>query len=272
MRIGVAGGAVSLLKTSRWRATGPALTLLAEHAFAPGAEHPHDAIGNALRALLGEQRLAGWPVSIVLAEELTRLWQVTPPAGATRMADMEAAAGLRFHALYGEAPSAWAISADWDARHPFHAAGMPRTLLAVLGQVAREQRLTIVAITPHFVSAWNRWRHALPPGAWYGLVHDGLLTIAAVQGKRLRAVRALPLPRGADPDHDWLTQALTREALLHQLDVPTSLRLSGSVPASWTRPASKAAHIPCAALDAAPPGATAQWSAAALLARGGGAA
>jgi hypothetical protein len=267
LRIGVSGSAVSLLRTSRWRAAGPALAVLAEHAFAPAGEHPFDAIGNALRALLGEQQLAGWPTCIVLDDELTRLWQVTPPAGAARLADIEAAAGLRFHTLYGEAPAAWRIAADWDASHPFFAAAVPRTLLKVLEQVAQEHRLAIVAVTPHFVAAWNRWQRALSPGAWFGVLHDGLLTVAAVEGKRLRAVRALPVPAGAD--HYWLTQTLTREALLHHLDVPPLLQLCGPAPALWTGPVSNPAHIRCAALDLAQRAGDAAWSSAATLARCG---
>ena len=132
LRIGVSAQAVSLLRTSRWRMgrATPPVTVLAEHAFAPSADHLFDAIAQALRALLGEFELAGWPVSFVVADDLVRLWQITPPAGATRMADLEAAAGLRFHALYGDSPSAWQISADWDVQKPFFAAAMPRALLA----------------------------------------------------------------------------------------------------------------------------------------------
>lgn len=265
LRIGVSASAVSLLRTSRWR--GPALTVLAEHAFSPAGEHPFDAIGNALRALLGEQRLAGWPLSIVLDDELTRLWQVTPPAGAARLADIEAAAGLRFHTLYGETPAAWRIAADWNARHPFFAAAVPRTLLTVLEQVAREQQLVIVEILPHFIAAWNRWHRALAPGAWFGVLHDGLLTVAAVDDQRLRAVQALPVPDGAD--HYWLTQTLTRAALLHQMELPAQLQLCGAAPALWTGPVSNPAHIRCAALDLAQRAGESGWSSAATLARRG---
>ena len=136
LRIGVSGSAVSLLRTSRWR--GEPLTLLAEHAFEPSSVHPHDAIAHALRALLDERGLSGWPVSIVLADELVRMWQVTPPQGATRLADIEAAAALRFQSLYGESPGAWKLMADWDVHHAFFAAAVPRTLLAMLEQVASE--------------------------------------------------------------------------------------------------------------------------------------
>jgi len=280
LRIGVAGHAVSLLRVSRWsgRGGGGAFTVLAEHAFAPSSAHPFDAIANALRALLGEQEVGGWPVAIVLADELTRMWRVTPPPGATRLDDIEAAAGLRFQSLYGEAPSAWKISADWNATEPFFAAAMPRALLAMLELVAREFKLSIVGIEPHFVSAWNRWRRGMRQGAWFGLLHDDLLTLAAIDsgGKgphAMRAIRALPVPPGADGA--WLTQTLKREALLLDMAPPELLQLCGAASASpasaaaWTRSAGNAGQIPCETLDQARQTGDAGLSMAALLARGG---
>ena len=283
LRIGVAGHAVSLLRVSRWR--GEKVTVLAEHAFAPSAAHPVDAIANALRALLGEQDVGGWPVGIVLADELTRMWRVTPPPGATRLDDMEAAAVLRFQSLYGEAPSAWVISADWNATEPFFAAAMPRALLAMLELVAREFKLSIVGVEPHFVSAWNRWRGGMKRGAWFGLLHDNLLTLAAIDAEAgngrkkgphgpqgMRAIRALPVPPGADPA--WLTQTLKREALLLDMPPPELLQLCGVASASaasaaaWTR-SGGAAQIPCEPLDQAQTAGGAGLSMAALLARGG---
>ena len=282
LRIGVAGHAVSLARVSRWR--GEPFTVLAEHAFAPSAAHPFDAIANALRALLGEQDVAGWPAGIVLADELTRMWRVTPPPGATRLDDMEAAAGLRFQSLYGEAPSAWKISADWNATEPFFAAAMSRALLAVLELVAQEFKLSIVGVEPHFVSAWNRWRRGMKRGAWFGLLHDNLLTLAAIDAEAdkgkgpqaIRAIRALPVPPGADPA--WLTQTLRREALLLDMPPPELLQLCGAVSASaaspasgdaWTRSAGNASQIACEPLDQAQQAGAAGLSMAALLARGG---
>ncbi|MFA9217092.1 MAG: hypothetical protein ACEQSK_08295 [Sphingomonadaceae bacterium] len=250
LRIEVAPHAVSLLRLSRWR--GAPVTPLARHVITASAEHPFDAIAQALRALLGELELRSWPVSFVLADELTRLWQVTPPTGATRMADLEAAAALRFQSLYGEAPGAWQFSADWNTRQSFFAAAVPRTLLAELQQVADEFKLSVVAITPHFVSAWNRWQPALKPDSWYGLVHDGVLTLALVaaatrRGGQLKAVRALPLPADASPA--WLAQTVQREALLHNLSLPARLQASGALPASWTHASGQPGAIACVALD-----------------------
>jgi hypothetical protein len=252
LRIEVAAHAVSVQRVRRWtgfgRAGSAAAETLATQAIAPSAEHAFDAIANALRAILGELDAAGWPVSMVLADELTRMWRVTPPSGAAHMADLEAAAGLRFQSLYGETPTGWQVTADWSATQPFFAAAVPRALLASLQAVARDYSLSIVAIEPRFVSAWNRSRRGLKQGAWFGHVHDQLLTLAATEadGKGLRAIRALPIPHGAG--HDWLTQTLQREALLLEVDAPSLLQVNGTIPASWTKPVSSATHIPCSPL------------------------
>jgi hypothetical protein len=275
LRIGIAPHAVSLLRVSRWR--GAPVTVLAEHTIVESAAHPFDAIANALRALLGEQGVQGWPAAFVLADDLARMWRVTPPQGATRHDDLEAAAGLRFQALFGEAPSAWHIGADWHATQPFFAAAMPRALLASLTMVADEFRLAVVGVEPHFVSAWNRWRGALKPGAWFALVHDQLLTLAPVAaGAGARqgpvALRVLPVPPGAD--QAWLTQVLQREALLLDLPPPALLQACGAVPASWARPAATATLIGCEALDHAQrmaDTADTHYSPVAQLARGGAA-
>jgi hypothetical protein len=256
LRIDVAADAVSVQRVRRWRGfgrtSGAEAETLATQAIAPSADHPFDAIANALRAILGELDAAGWPVSIVLADELTRMWRVTPPAGAEHMADLEAAAGLRFQSLYGEPPAAWQVSADWSATQPFFAAAVPRALLASLQAVAQDCKLSIVAIEPRFVSAWNRSRRGLKQGAWFGHVHGQLLTLAATEagGKALRAIRPLPIPPGAG--HDWLTQMLQREALLLEVDAPLLLQVNGSIPASWAKPVSSSAHIPCIALAERP--------------------
>jgi hypothetical protein len=246
LRIDVATHAVSLRRISRWR--GEAVTELAAQAIAPSGEHPFDAIANALRALLGELEVGGWPVTFTLADELTRMWRVTPPPGAARLADMEAAAGLRFQSLYGEPPSAWRISADWNATEPFFAAAVPRALLALLQLVAQEFKLSIVGIEPRFVGAWNRNRGGLKQGAWFGLVHDNLLTLAAIdaEGKGMRAIRPLPIPHGAD--QYWLTQTLQREALLLDMAAPDLLQVCGATPDAWNKPVAGVAHIPCIAL------------------------
>lgn len=269
LRIGVATKGVSLLRESRWRK--PGVTVLAEHVCSASAEHPYDAIAQALRALLGEQQVAGWPVHFVLADELVRLWRVEPPVGAARLADLQAGAGLRFQSLFGEAPANWQISADWNATAPFFAAAVPRDLLKVLQLLADETGLHIVGIEPQLVAALNRWRRALQPGAWFAQVQDGLLTLAVLEpdAAALRAVRVLPLPAGAGADQQWLGQTLQREALLLDLPAPQLLQVCGSVPAVWHKPVNQSGQIPCAVLDHARQASGPALSVLAQLARSG---
>ncbi|NRR31583.1 hypothetical protein HSX11_15510 [Oxalobacteraceae bacterium] len=266
LRIGVSATSISLLRTSRWRA--PSWTLLGEQAVVPLPEGaPYEAIAQALRSLLAAHAAPGWPLCIVLADELTRLWQVSPPAGATRLADIQAAAGLRFNSLYGDAPAAWEIAADWQAGSDFFAAAMPRALLALLRAVAQEQRLALVEIVPQWIGSWNRWQGALKPNAWFGQLHEQVLTLGARSGKRLCAVRTLALPHGAD--QYWLGQVVAREALLLGLEPPALLQLCGAAPAGWFKPASNPAHLACVALDAGQATLAATLSPAAALARCG---
>jgi hypothetical protein len=241
LRIGVSRDAVSLLRSSRWG--GPALTVMAERAVdADGADHGEarwQPIVTAVEQLLAEHVHAGWPVSLIVADDLSRLWQVTPPPGVGALADLEAAAALRFLSLYGETlqTGGWSMRADWDSRAPFFAAAMPSKLLAALEQVAAASGLTIVDTAPHFIDAWNRWSGALKPAAWYGLVHDDMLTIAAVEQRRLRAVRVLPLA----PEQSsaaGLVQLIEREALLLDLAMPAHLQLCGQAPPAWLSSAS----------------------------------
>ena len=258
LRIGVSPHGLALIKTSRWR--GPALEVVAEHKFASAGSPGAEAIAAGVRHLLADAGCAGWTASIVLADELARVWQVTPPAASTRLADLEAAAAVRFQSLYGEPAANWRLAAGWDAGQPFLAAAMPRHLLSLLQHAAAEQQVTLVEIVPQFIAGWNQWRGALKPGAWYGLVQDDVLTLGAVDGAGVCAVRAASLPDGASLD--WLGQHVAREALRLNLAAPQRLQLSGSAPAAWNN---SSGALACSLLAPA----RAVWSAAAQLAATG---
>jgi hypothetical protein len=259
LRLGVARGGLALVRTSRWG--GAPAALLAEHALAAGAIDSADGVRAALAALLDGAGVAGWPVTIVLADDLVRLWQVTPPDNTTRLADLEAAAALRFQTLYGEPAAGWELSAAYDPVRPFLAAAMPRTLLAALARGAGEHGLKAVEIAPQFVAVLNRYRGAVQPGAWFGVVHDNVVTLGAGDGHAIAAVRAAALPQGADAG--WLAAHVAREALRLNLPAPQRLQLWGSVPAGWL------AAGGCTRLGAP---VHPDWPAAALLAASGSAA
>ena len=229
LRIGVSPHAVALVAASRF---GKARAqVLAELALGGAGQPGFDAIGAAMRQLLDDAGCAGWRATIVLADELTRIWQVAPPAGAARLADLEGAAALRFQSLYGESASGWKLAAGWDAAKPFIACALPRQLLAMLLAAAAEQKVTLVEIVPQFVAGWNQYRHALKQGAWFGLVQHNVLTLGAIDGGQVRAVRAAALPEGAGIE--WLGQHVAREALRLNLPVPERLQLAGQASATW---------------------------------------
>jgi len=250
LRIEVTPQALRLLRVRRWSKAAP--ELLAEQALSTEVL-PSGAVAEvlpgALAGLLSGQDVSGSVACFVLSDELVRLWQVTPPVQAARLADLEGATALRFHTLYGEAPAAWHISADWNAAAPFMAAAIPRLLKSVIENAAGQHGLTVTAIMPNFVAAWNCHAGALKNGAWFGVAQANVLALAACEEGQLRALRHIAIPHGAD--HYWLTQAAQREALLLGLQQPTLIQLSGDVPAALAKPASSDKHIATAALGVA---------------------
>jgi hypothetical protein len=226
LRLGVAPDGLALVRTSIWRHER---ALLLGRVRAGGADAA--SIGAALSVLLAEHDVGGMPVTVVLSDDLVRLWQVTPPQGSTRMADLEGAAALRFQALFGAGAGGWRISADWDAVRPFLAAALPQALLDQLVQAAAAHEFHLVEIVPQFVAALNQYRKQVRAGAWFGVVHDGVLSVAAFDGRLLAAVRTAPIPPGAD--RDWLEGHVAREALRVGLGRPERLQICGPAPQGW---------------------------------------
>lgn len=226
LRLGVAADGLALLRVGGWpRAGAEVLAVQPVEAGAP------DALANGLRALLKELDARGWPLTVVLADDLVRLWQVPPPKGASRMDDLRAAAALRYQSLFGAPPIGWRMGADWDAARPYLAAAAPEALLALLETLAREGRLQLVEVAPQFVAALNGWRRERRRGAWFGLVHGGVLSLAAYEGDALAALRTAVIP--ADADRAWLEAHVAREALRVGVGRPRHLQLCGAVPAGW---------------------------------------
>lgn len=222
LRIGVSSQSVALVAA---RGTS-GLTVLGEQRCADASL---DTICATVRALLSDAPCEGWPATVVIDDQLARIWQVAPPQGSSRLADLEGAAAMRFQVLYGEPPVAWQIAAGYDAVQPFMAAALPRQLLALLAQAGATRELKVVEVVPQFVAGWNRWRAQLKAGAWYGLVQDNVLTLGALEQGALRAVRATQIGGGAD----WLEQHVAREALRLGLGAPERLLISGATPLAW---------------------------------------
>lgn len=236
LRLGIAPDGLALVRTSAWRHER---ALLLGQVRAGGADPA--AIGVALSVLLGEHEVGGMTMSVVLSDDLVRLWQVAPPQGATRLADLEGAAALRFQALFGTSAGSgaagWRICADWDAAHPFLAAAVPQALLDQLAQAAATHGFVLVEVVPQFVAALNQYRKLRRPNAWFGVVHGGVLSVAAYDGRQLAAVRTAPIPAGAD--RDWLEGHVAREALRVGLGRPERLQICGPAPRGWASSAGR---------------------------------
>jgi len=227
LRLGLGHDSLALVRVGR--VFGRGATVLAEARLADA--HDSASLRQGLRALLAEVRVTGWPLSVVLADELVRMWQVAPPSNAARPADLEAAASMRYQALFGAPSGGWKIAADWQATRPFLAAALPLALIGVLEEAAREARCHLVEIVPQFVAAMNAWRRQHRPGAWFGLVHGQVLTLAAYDGRALAALRTAVVPPGAD--REWLESHVAREALRVGVGRPERVQVCGPAPRSW---------------------------------------
>jgi hypothetical protein len=259
LRLGLGTDAIALVDARRWR-RAPVEVLAEASLGSSGLDH----LAVALRALLADADVAGRALTVIVSDELARLWQVAPPEGSARMADLEGAAALRFQALYGAAPVGWRIGADWSVKRPFLAAGLPAALLALLEEVAQEQKLRLVEVTPQFVAAFNGVRAKIAGDAWFGVLQAGVLTLGvqAVAG-HLGAVRAMAVPAGADGD--WLARHVAREALRLDVPAPTRLQLCGDAPSNWQKPGN--GGLTCTLFDAGRSGEG--WSAPVRLACSG---
>lgn len=228
LRIAIGRASLSVHAISGWKETPPAC--IAER---PLTDMSAEQIVATLEQALDETRHGGAHVRIAVADAFTRMFMVQPPRNASSMRDMRAAAAMRFKSLYEMPADAWQIEADWNAETPFLACAMPKDLLAGLGRVLAKRRLKLLEIAPHFVVAWNRWHARLKAGAWFGVAHEDVLTLAPSVNESVSALRPLPLPAAGWKNDDWLLEHVQREALRLNLAVPTRLQLCGDLPAGW---------------------------------------
>lgn len=246
LRIGLSRTGITLLKTSGLLRSQT--SVLANAALAEEASTAPERLGAQLHDMLVATNCARLATTIILSDDWVRLLMVTPPQNAGSVQDCRAAADMRFQALYGEPVSAWALEADWDARHAFLACAIPQPLLDMLRQTADMNRLTLISIAPQFVIMWNHWRRELQANAWFGVAQDDRLTLGAVDRQRLCAVRSVAVPHGAWQEKQWLPEHLVREALRLNLPVPSHIQLCGSVPGQWVTQTMGA--LTCTRLDA----------------------
>jgi hypothetical protein len=267
-RLGIGPASAVLLPCSAWRANSNSAA--AEQVFSAHLTDPWETLSAALLPLFGKAGRSSRPLSIVIADQWARLFIVTPARNTSSLQDCKAAAAMRFQTLYGESASGWQISAHWHARDPFVACAVPTKLLTALHALAASQHLHLVSVVPHFVAGWNRWCRKLNGTAWFGVVEDKWLSMAAMSHGRLHALRTLALPGHAWRDPHWLPAELSRQALIINSPIPQMLHVCGAIP-DWPADAAQRPDL-CTRLTATHSSLPAQLtSAAAHMAWAGGA-
>jgi hypothetical protein len=229
LHVAIGQTSLSVHMVRGWKEAVPACV-----AALPLAGRSAQQIAATLEQALDDARHGGAHVRIAVADAYTRLFMVQPPRNASGMRDMRAAAAMRFKSLYEMPADAWRIEADWNAEMPFLACGMPKDLLAGLEPVLAKRRLKLLEIAPNFVVAWNRWHARLKEGAWFGVVHESMLTLAPSANASISALRPLPVPATGWKNDDWLIEHMQREALRLSLPALGQLQICGDLPAGWT--------------------------------------
>lgn len=194
---------------------------------------PTGDLPRVLAELLGSAQVSGMAVRVVLADALVRSWTVQPPENASRLQDCEAAAAMRFTAVFGDSAADWHISAAYDARCAFLACALQRPLLAGLQQVLQAQRLQLLSLEPECVALWNHWQPDVPEAAWFGICTEGSLLLCMAVDGRMQGMRRLPLGGVQWQESYWLERVLQREAARLNLAAPKAIALCGKVPADW---------------------------------------
>ena len=230
LRIGISRSGISVVRRQGWLRRR--MDVIGQ---SPTLGSPHDVAQSVAQsaALLDDILAAGryrrLPATVTLSDDCVRLFMVTPPLNTSRLEDCSAAADVRFQSLYGERPNDWKISADWDLRKPFLACALPRVVVDAVLRVCAAHGLILMEMAPHFVAAWNRWSAAVKPGAWFAVVHDRNLTMAAIEGRRLVAVRAMAIPEDLGHPLRWVREEIRREALRLNLAMPPRLQFCGDL-------------------------------------------
>jgi hypothetical protein len=232
LRVGLYRQGLTLLHVKRWRQ--PAVSLLGHIAFVEDISNSVRQLSAQIDQILAVSQCRHLATNVILANDLLRFCMVTPPANAIRLADCKAAADIRFQTLYGESASTWQIDADWQIRRPFLACAVPRGLLANINEMFSTCGLPLVEIAPQFIAAWNRWQSSIRPGAWFGVVGNGLVTFAALHQGNMHSVRSVPLAVPNQIDPFFLHDHLMREALRLHIPLPAEMQLCGFQPEHWT--------------------------------------
>jgi hypothetical protein len=187
---------------------------------------------EALAGLLAGAALRG-RASVTLSHHFAPVHLLSAPPVVLKPAEMR---GWILDALarqFGEAGRDWLVT--WQAEPPgeaFLASSLEPARLAELEGVLRAASLKAVTVQPWLVAAWNRQRRRLGRGhAWFALAEPDRLTLAGLEGGRMRSLRSVRIQGDAVAE---LAGLLTRERLLAGETAPAPVWIESVLPlASW---------------------------------------
>lgn len=209
-----------------------------EHTF------KRDTVENCLSDLslfLVENQCQRLKTNIFLSNSWVRFFMVTPPSNASRFQDCQAAAEVRFSALFGEAASTWEISADWQVNHPFLACAIPRALLTGLKKIANERHLSLLRIEPQLITYINCLGRKMPANPWLGIFNGGNLDLVMCTDNRISRLHKCTYSNKDTQDKNWLHDTIQREAFRHNLEIPSMFYYGGQPSKLWLEAESTAA-------------------------------
>ena len=239
LRIALSKSGFTVLRSMTGR--NPVSTVLLDYLFSADESFP----GTQLSTLFKDADCAGWPARVILADELTRSWMVTPPQNAVSLADCQVAASVRFQHLYGESLAGWQMTANWNAKLPFLACALPESVMTQLNNLSKESRLIIIEVAPQSIFAWNHDHPRLQPDHWLGVLQQQRLTYMITDARGIIQIREIILPKSQAATA--LPTLLNREALRLNVEMPATLLLYGDIPASW--PAQRSAEFDLVCLN-----------------------
>lgn len=199
--------------------------VLARAPLPPGAGE--SALLQQVGSLVAAARPRRRRARVIVNDGLARYWTAEPPAGAARMQDLEAAARMRFEAVFDEPADDWEVRALASARHRFVCCALRRPLVEGLTHALRAEGVGLVALMPELPALWQHWSRALHGDAWLLVADPAMCRLVIGRGGAPAGVRQLPA--GASDGLEAMGAAVAMEAERLGLALPGTLAWCGHV-------------------------------------------
>ena len=177
---------------------------------------------GALAALKGAQLPGKCRVTVVLSNHLVRYAVVPWSSALGTPAEEEAYVRHHFAKIHGERAKGWSLRASpGSGNEPRLASAIDSSLIAEIKEAFQKKPgARLVSIQPQLMSAFNRWRRAIPAGgAWLVLADAERACVALHGGGAWRAVH--------NGKGEWLA-LLDRERHRVEGEVPNVVLLAGA--------------------------------------------